>query len=287
MKNVSETYGAARLGKRLLAARVVNDGTRLKVTSLLTSGDNLSSETIENGRLFFNVDERLAIVKKISVMQSSFIEAVRVAQFEISQTLLEPVESFYFDNIPLDNRNGHKRFLTIAYHRPVVDKMIIAFEKQLRKPSGFKLDAVAMTQGYLSFCRVEAGDLQVLANVEPDLITFSFLYRKKLEAVSRMEIEIDDAIGIEQAKNLAADFKMTISFKIAELFTEGITVPLSRVLLCGSLARNKIIQAAIAEQFSIDITLPQFHEGYFDPPEDTLDKYQPEQFIIPLGLAVE
>ena len=287
MKNASETYGTARLGKRLLAARVENDGTRLKITSLLTSDDTLNGETIENGRLFFNIDERMAIVKRITVKQSSFIEAAQVAQFELSQSLLEPAESFYFDNLPLDSRNGSKRFLSIAYHRPAVDKMIHAYETQLRKPSGFKLDAVAMTAGYLTFCRVEPGDLQVLTNIESDLITISFLYRKKLEAVNRMEVSLNDDLSASEARNLAADFKMTLSFQIAEMFNDGITVPLSRILLCGTYARNDLLKAALAEQFTAEIALPRFHEGYFEPIEGTIGNHRPEQFIIPLGLAIE
>ena len=124
---------------------------------------------------------------------------------------------------------------------------------------------------------------------EPDYVPLfdSIDVQVKSAFLGRKIIDINDEVGIEQAKSLATDFKMTISFKIAELFNDGITVPLSRVLLCGALARNKILHAAIAEQFTIAISLPQFHEGYFDPVEETLDKYLPEQFLIPLGLAVE
>ncbi len=287
MKNASETYGAARLGQKILTARVENDGTRLKVTSLLTSDDDINGDMLDNGRLFFNINERMAVVKKIKVRQSSIIEAARIAQFELTQSLLDPVDLFYFDNLPLDNRNGHRRYLSIAYHRPVVDKIIETFQKQLRKPSGFKLDAVAMTDGYLSFCRVEQGELQALINVESDIATIAFLYKKKLESVNRMEIHLDDDIGIDKAKKFALDLKMTISYQLAELFTDGITVPLSRLILSGKHAGNDLLQAALKEQFSVDVTLPSFHEGYFDPVEKTLDKYRPELFLIPLGLAVE
>lgn len=287
MKNASETYGAARLGKRLLAARVENDGARRRVTSLLTSDDDINGDTLDNGRLFFNIDERLAVVKKIKVRQSSFIEASRIAQFELAQSLLEPAASFYFDTLPLDNRNGERRYLSIAYHRAIVDKLVAAYQKQMRKPSGFKLDAVAMTDGYLAFCRVEPGDLQILANIESDIITLAFLYKKQLESVGRMEVNLSDDPGASEAKQFAGDFKMTLNYYLANLFNDGITVPLSRIILSGSLAGNDLLRAALSERFTIDISLPGFHTGYFDPPDATIDKYKPEQFLIPLGLAVE
>lgn len=287
MKNASETYGAARLGNKLFAARVENDGARLRVTSLLSSDDDMNGETLENGRLFFNIDERLAVVKKIKVRQSSFIEASRIAQFELAQSLLEPAAAFYFDTLPLDNRNGLRRYLSIAYHRPIVDLLMAEYQERLRKPSGFKLDAVAMTDGYRAFCRVEQGDLQVLVNIESDIVTLAFLYKKQLESVGRMEVNLSDDVSASEAKRFAADFKMTLNFHLAELFNDGITVPLSRIILSGSYAGNDLLKAALAERFTIAISLPGFHKGYFDPPTATLDKYKPEQFLIPLGLAVE
>lgn len=287
MKNASETYGAARLGRCLYAARVENDGTRLTVTSLLSSEDDVNGETLENGRLFFNVDDSMAVVRRIRVKPISFLDAAEVARFELAQSLLEPQESFYFDTLPLESHETCKRYLTIAYHRGIIDEMVSAYQMQLRKPSGFKLDAVAMAHGYLAFCRQEPGDLLILVDLEPNAVSLAFLYQRRLEAIGRLELAPGEEMTAEQARKLAAEFKMTVSFHLAELFGEGISVPLSRVILSGRHARNDFLRAALAEVTTADVTLPHFNEGHFQPAAETLDKHHPEQFLIPLGLAVE
>ena len=286
MKDLPGTYGAARLGGRLHAVRVENDGGRRQVTSLLTAEEGQNASFGE-GRLFFNVGDRLAVVKKLRVRHWSGVNAAEVAQFEMMQTLLEPAEAYYFDALPLEAHGGFQRYLSIAYHRSVVDKLIEAYREKLRRPSGFKLDAVALAQGYLNFCRVSAGDLVALADFESDGITLVLLYRRRLEAIGRMDAVPGDEITVDKARELALEFKITIDFHLAELSGEGITVPLSRIFLCGGHARNDILRAALAEVAPTELVLPEFHEGYFRRTAgEQLWNYL-ERFLIPLGLAVE
>lgn len=287
MKNGSEIYGAARRGGRLLAARVENDGARRLVRSLEVLSDGDNGDRMAGGRLFFAVDSRLVVIKKVWVRESSFIEATAIAQFEASQCLLEPPEKFYFDLFPLHGRNGHQQFLAIAYHRRPVDDQIEIYGNTLRKPSGFKLDAVALADGYRTFCRADPGDLQLLADIESDTVTMAVLYQGKLHAVARMETTLEDTVSLETAKRLAAEFKMVWGLQSSELFRDGITVPLSRVILAGRYAREEFLRAALEEQMATEVMPPHFHEGYFQLPEAPEDRLVLEQFLIPLGLAAE
>ena len=286
MKNAWETYGVARVADRLMAARVENDGARLSVASLVTSDDGFSRDSLESGRLFFNVDARITVVKQIRIKRSGLLGAAELVQFEMSQALLDPPESFYFDNLPVDERNGYRTFLGIAYHRQEIDRQMAAYAELLRKPSGFKLDAVALAVGYLTFCRVEAGDLQLLIDLSPHRVTLAILFRRQLRQVGHLDLAPGEKPSLGAASQLAKEVKMTASYHLGQLFHDGITVPLSRIVLCGPLAADPLISAGLAEHFTTEITRPQFHEGYFQSSPAPLNHHLPEQFLIPLGLAV-
>ncbi len=287
MKNASETYGVAELGGKILAARVENDGVRRKVTSLQTADEKFDNESLASGRLFFGVDARLAVVKKIKVSKPSEIEADEIARFEMAQSLLEEPGAYYFDNLPLAGDNGTQKFMSIAYHRQEIDRLIEDYRKKLRQPSGFKLNAIALARGYETFCRLDPGELQVLADIETDFIILVILHRGRLYGIGRLETAPGETISPAVASKLAAEFKLTLSYHLAELFQDGITVPVSRIVLSGALARDELLTAALKDRFPAEITLPHFHQGYFQPSDETTEDLHPEEFLIPLGLAVE
>ncbi|MDD4050645.1 MAG: hypothetical protein PHR28_01935 [candidate division Zixibacteria bacterium] len=283
MKNAWETYGAARSGGKLLAVRVENDGARLLVTSLLSSGNHLDHDNLDSGRLFFAVDERLAVVKKVRVRKTSLLETAELVRFELTQTLLDSPESFYFDSLPLDEIEGYRHFLAIAYHRREIDACIDDYSRLLRKPSGFKLDSVALAAGYLTFCRVEPGDLQILLDIGPENVTIAMLHNGRLCSIGRMDAPFASGVTIPEANRLGAELKMKLGYLLAELFDEGITVPVARVILSGPFAHDELLTAALAEHTTAEITRPDFHKGYFQP--DAAGA-RLEEFLIPLGLAV-
>jgi hypothetical protein len=286
MNNGTVTYGLANIGREFLSAQVSHDGSRPIVKSI-QQFDSLELCNFDDGRIFFSVDNRIAQIKKLKIKQSSLLDASAIAQFEMSQCLLEPESDFYFDNIPLESDNGFQRFLTIAYHRHVIDELIEDCENKLRRPSGFKLDAVALTAGYLTFCRIEPGNLQALINIEPDTITIVFIYKKKLQSVSYLKSNIDDDMSDESAQRLAGELKMALGFQQSELFNDGITIPVSHLFICGGCARNEIVTSAINEKMRMGLTLPKFHEGYFQSLSDNEKSFPLEKYLIPLGLAIE
>lgn len=287
MKNASEAYGAVRFGDTLYTARVENDGTRWKVTSLAASADDIDGEALDSGRLFFGVATHLAVVKKITVPRSSSPYAAEAAEFEMAQSLLEEPDQFYYETLALDDAGGCRRFLVVAYHRPEIDRLIQTYQETLRKPSGFKLDAVALAAGYHAFCRREPGELQVLADLETDRAVVAILHRGKTYAVDYLHMAPGEKLSPAAIRKMAAEFKMMLSFHLAGLFQDGVSVPLSRIVLSGTYARDPLVVTALKEHFTAEIALPHFHEGYFQPAATTIERHPPERFLIPLGLAVE
>ncbi|MCP4566339.1 MAG: hypothetical protein GY841_02030, partial [FCB group bacterium] len=213
-------------------------------------------------------------------------DAIGRVRFEMASSLLDKPESFYIDALPIEENGKYRRFLSIAYHREEIDQQIKKYTDLLRKPSGFKLDAVALADGYLNFCQVEPGDLQVLVNIESESVVLAIIYRQKLRAIGRLEITPGDEISPKTATGLASELKMTVSYHLAELFQEGITVPPSRIILSGRHARNQTLKAALAEQINTELTLPNINRGIFQPASETIDRHPAERFLIPLGLAL-
>ncbi len=286
MKNASETYGVAVLGGGLHTVRVVNDGARSQVTGFLAPEDEINGDTIESGRLIFGVDMSLAVVKKILIKKSPSADPALLARFEMARSLLDPPDSFYYDIMPLNGRDGYRRFLSIAYHRDEIDRLTESYARRLRKPSGFKLYAAALADGYHAFCRKEPGDLQVLIDIEADSVTLAVTYKDRLYAARNLECIPGEDITAQTARKLAAEFKMMLSFDLTELFQDGITVPLSRITVTGRHARNEAIMTALTERFTTRIARPHFEDGYFQPASNTIRRYHPERFLIPLGLAL-
>jgi len=287
MNTATETYGLARFGDTFLAAMVENDGNRLAVKSLGAVNGDTDPALYQNGRLFFNVPDLVTMVKKIRIRPGTLAETPDLVQFEMVQSLLEPQQDFYFDTIPISTEETTRQYLSVAYHRREIDRLMDDYQARLRRPSGFKLNAVAMVDAYLAFCRPEPGDLQVLADIESDGVTLAIIYRRKLHATGRLEMAPGDDISGEIAHALAVEFKMTISYHLTELFQQGITVPPSHIILSGRHASNALIKEALAKQVSAEITLPSFLDGYFQIENKDDNSIRLESYFIPLGLAVE
>lgn len=287
MKKAGETFGAMRQGDQFLIARVENDGIRPLVTALLAEKDDLKKIGFNDSRLFFGVDEQAAIVKKIQLKKVSPTDMAALVRFEMIQSLLESPDDFYFDARPINDWEGYRRFIAIAYHRHHIDREMTVCADRLRQPSGFKLNALALSDGFLTFCRLDPGDLQILLNVDSLRAVIAILYRRKLHAIGRLDTAPGEAVTAESSRRLSQELKVIISYHLAELFREGVTIPLSRIILSGQHAREQSLTAALAETISTEISLPHFQTGYFQSVLDTVEHDQPEKFLIPLGLALE
>lgn len=287
MRKAGETFGAMRQGNQFLIARVENDGIRPLVTALLAEQDALEKVSFNGSRLFFGVDEQAAIIKKIQLKKVSPTDMAALVRFEMIQSLLEPASDFYFDSRPINDWEGYRRFIAIAYHRHHIDQEIAVCGDRLRQPSGFKLNALALSDGFLTFCRLDPGDLQILLNVDPLRAVIAILYRRKLHSIGRLDTIPGETITAESARRLSQELKVVISYHLAELFREGVTIPLSRIILSGQHARESTLTTALKETISTEIGLPHFQAGYFQSVADIIEHGQPERFLIPLGLALE
>ncbi len=316
----SLTWGVNRIGSRLLTAVVLNDGSRLSVNRLIDSTSDTgqieknqtNSESDKNAetkndlsdaRLFFSVSPEIAIIRKIKLQTApltNLTDLTDLVRFEMSQSLLEPPESFYFDALPVgagtngigsgdtaNEKTEHQAYLSIAYHRHQIDALMDDFKKIFRPPSGFKLDAVALVDGYLAFCQRDPGELEAILELDENRVAIGFVYRDHLYGVADLQFQCDPDNDNRHWSMMATEIKMMLDFQLSRFFDEGITVPLSRVIVSGRLANHNQLRTRLDDLLATPISLPRFHKGYFQPLADKLDDLHPEQFLIPLGLAVE
>lgn len=294
MSHLSRTLGVIRDEKQLLAAVVSNDGSRLSVTKLIESGNgdghnDINKDDFSNSRLFFGVSPEIAIVKKIRLETAPLANSTELVAFEMSQSLLEPPDSFYFDTLPVgssETKKKHQDFLSIAYHRHQIDSIMNQYKSSFRSPSGFKLEAVALVDGYLAFCHRDPGQLEAILDLCHNRVTIAFVYKDQLYAVGSLPLQHDINTSEQAWSMIASEIKMMIDFQLSRFFEEGVTVPLSRVIISGKLGENSLLRAALGDRLSMPVNLPRFHDGYFQSLAETLGDLHPERFLIPLGLAV-
>ena len=286
MKNSWEAYGAAFRGGKLLAARVVNDGVQLTVTSFLTSDDNPNGDSLDSGQLIFNVNEKLAIVKNIDIKTAGGFKVDDLVRFELSQALLDAPSEYYYDALLIGEKNGNRRFLTIAYHRRDIDRQIDEYSRHLRKPTGFRLNSVALARGYLTFCEHGSEELQILIDIDSDGGIMTTLYKGSIYGINRLTTEIRENDLEQQALLLAREIKMTIAYQLARLVQDDIAVNPDRLIVSGKLADNNALIEPLKNYLNLDVDRPRFNLSLFNPTATTIDKYSPTMFLIPLGLAV-
>lgn len=290
MSHPSRTLGVTRVDSRLLAAVVSNDGARLSVRKLIEAEDGVNQKGLDqgdfsDGRLFFSVSPDIAIVKKIRLESAPMADLSDMVRFEMSQSLLEPPESFYFDSLPFAEENGkHQTYLSIAYHRSQIDALMDEYKKKLAQPSGFKLDAVALVDGYLAFCHRDPGELEAILDFSPNRVAIAFIYRDQLFAVASVQFQNAGEASEQSWGQLSSEIKMTLDYQLSRFFEQGITIPLSRIIISGELANHPPLRAALKSCLSTPVGRPRFHDGYFQTLGEKPE--HPERFLIPLGLAV-
>ena len=130
---------------------------------------------------------------------------------------------------------------------------------------------------------MQRGDLLALVDFGTHDASVALLYRRKIVALSSLPVNFDSHPDNDAVRSLAVDLKTIINYRQSALAEEGITVPVSTLVLSGD-------QYALAEQetfcsyFPVEIVQPRLNVGYLgdlDTVPDNLDHYLPA-----LGLSV-
>jgi len=268
------------------AARVEYSTGRPEVKALLRFEKThlLSHQLLQGGRIIFSIPDQEVIIKKIQINKYSADRDVCI-RFELCSLLMEQEENLYFDSIPGLKEN--------SYIGLVIRKQ--EYEKQLRDifggalehfpETGGEMRAAALGRGFINFCRFDGGDLICLADFNGSMVSLAFIYRKEiidLSYLSLKQVNLQNAEGIAKA---AVELKTLLNFKLASFFDDGITVPLSGLIMLGDEIDGGALDI-FKRFFNIPITKPEINRGFLTRQSSDndipLDKY-----LVALGLAVK
>jgi hypothetical protein len=241
------------------------------------SADSIQSETF-NGELFFSVNEKASIIKRIKLPRGGGVNIEKIAYFELMTSLPDSISNYYLESYQLD---GRPERLAVAYHRHIVDDQISFLEGISIKPAGFKLRAISIAAGYLHYCHHAGGELICLIDISANEISYCFLYEKYPISIGSLVIRKDEHnFSNNGNSNIIIDLSATIQYQTALLFSSGYSVPLSLIILSGSAECEELIPT-IEKSMHVKTALPGFRKELFAP--EFYDKAC--QYLVSLGLT--
>ncbi len=247
-------------------------------------------QLLDEGRVIYSVRDDLVTVKKISLDEVVTDLIDSAARFELAQSLLEDERKFYFDIIPTGPEN---RFLGTITRRERADQQFISVlpdhpQSDTKDQEGLaplcRARAVALGMGYLSFCHRDAGELICLADFTDRLVSVCFVHHDNIVGLDRLKIDSFDLASDTGIGKMAVEFKTMVNFKLTSLFDNGVTVPLSALLINRDAQSD--IGAGLGEYFPNILGAPRINTGFFSEPS-TANSLPLPDYLVALGLTVK
>jgi hypothetical protein len=265
------------------AARIEHHTGRQEVLELacLEYGQVGDSRLLQGGDVLVSVPDELVLVKKVSIAAGNDIDTE--ARFELAQTLPEDEDQYFFDILGT-GRDG--RFLGLAVRRDRLNDYtgeLPGVAAGTNGPAGCIMRAAALAAGYVGFCRKPGGDLICLADFVESAVSLAFLYQNATMDLCHLPVRKVDLDSSAAMEKLAIELKTLVNFKTASLFSEGITTPLSTMIVSGDCITDDAINT-LKKFFAIDINHPVINTGFFSSQAD-LVSVPLEKYLVALGLA--
>lgn len=205
------------------------------------------------------------------------------ARFELSQCVLDDADQFLFDVIPAGMAN---RYLGLIWRKDNGDRLLNQFGEETGErlaDSGFQLRAAALADGYIKFCRPAGGDFVCLVDFAERAVSMAFVHKSgiaDLACLPAMQAGLDSPRELEKA---AVEIKTLAAYRINSLFADGVTTPLSSLLVSGQGCGDEVL-AALGKYFSVEIARPRLNTGFISAETNHSDN-PVEQYLVALGLT--
>jgi hypothetical protein len=142
---------------------------------------------------------------------------------------------------------------------------------------------VALAHAYKYFCKSEPGDLIALALVTDHLVSIALLYHGRIVALGNSSVGATNR-SEGSFKTIAIALKTLINFKLAALHDDGITIPLSALLVLGDKVGES--ERAVLQSFFSARVAPCSPDQVVVESASRSGLDNPSRFLIPLGLTV-
>jgi len=280
--------GLDRRESGIYLADVQPSGERPEILALRRVGETELTEhpNIDTATIALTFPDRLTQVKTVMVgVDSPFSPDDQVA-FELTQSLLEPADKFSFDSI---NSGFGRRHLGFITRQEQLTKITGSFRLPEREtatpPVTARCRALALGLGYLHYCTRDGGELVALVDLAGTAASITLILGDGVVAVSWLPLErfnLDEKVGREK---LAVELKTLINYNLSTLMTDGISQPLTALLLFGDHADDST-RTALDSFFTGLVRTPRLRTDLFRN-ETTIDRSDGHKFVAALGLTVE
>lgn len=276
--------GIDKRGDQFLTARIKLQSGRPIVEMLQQNDQNdqieeLPFPTEKKGTITWGVSDSEAIIKPLRVPEAGPADPCELGRFELLQGMLEEEEKFITSVLP--TRVMH-RVLGIAWRKrnlPIIDSE----NGSGLKPS-FCSRGIALGRGYIEFCHVGQGELIAVVDISPDCASLCLLFRRQAVDLACLPAEPEMFSAPEQVSRFAIDLKTVVNDKLASLQSDGISVPLSALVISGHGVDEQVRQR-MTEFFRVGVLAPDIHRGYFLPAVIDSTPFLSD-YLVALGLAL-
>jgi hypothetical protein len=265
------------------AARLNYSGGRPDVKALLRlDKENLKNHNLLKGdNLVFFINDDSVIFKKIRIDKSDEKLSEKV-NFELSQSMLEDEKNFLFDYIESYNSN---KIMGMVVNKSSLVKLNSELSIPDDKKVGYLARSVGLAKGYMTFCRQTGGELIALLDFNLPIVSIAFLYKNKIIDLAYVRTDKLNITDESDLNKLAVEIKTMLNFKQASFSDEGVTLPLSAILVSGYDFNDPMFQK-FKDCFNLPLSYPEINPAYFDRNQDT-QQIPLEKYLVALGLAVK
>lgn len=244
------------------------------------------AQLCQKGPTNFAVADSRVMVKKLRLRKSSEASGNDLYRFELIQSLADDKNEFCLDVWPTGLENHALGFVT---RRNAIEQLIsdlgLPVTENDKSSRHFQSRALALGKGYLSFCIRARGDFLALLNVADQELSICLLYRNQIVAVSHLSLaEKSQREGPDYTAR-ASELKTVVNFLKSSLLDQGVTVPVSGVILCGP-DIHKSFEQALDRHFPGGVSRAKINPGFLNSAVD-IARLRQECFVVALGMTVD
>jgi hypothetical protein len=266
--------------KMLIAGSSVSDGANL--VDMLDCYDIPDMEIGKDqgeSEWHFSIPDNEVIIKRIKIPPNQSLDRRKLALFELTCTLSDAADNYYLETVASD---GKMEMLGIACRKKMVDEKIAFLTEKMAKPAGFRTRGLALTSGYLTYCRPAGGELIALLDISNGFVSYSFLHLRRPVMIGGLRFSDGDKSADGFDDSWLVDLVTVIQYQKLQLFNSGYSAPLSLIVIGGSGANDEAA-GRIGEKMKTRTELPSFRSELF---ADGLHS-QATPYLVALGLTAE
>ena len=279
---------------RYYTARVRQDASERKVTALVTATESELKEhqVLQGEDIIFSVPDNEVVVKNLHLSQADKWDTDLLARFELSQSLLDDENEFCFATLSTGQPN---RCLGLVTRRRNLEQLTDSLFSSLNPASlspKYEMRAVALAKGYLNFCHPKQGELVCLADFGDNVASICFVSHGDIIGLAHLPPSWFDRSGSALTglnsepglKKMVVEFKTVVNFRLPSLFEEGVTPPLSALIVSGD-GSDSPVKSTLEQHFQVPVTSPRIDRRFLG--EDAAAMEGPlEDYLVAMGLTV-